>query len=155
MFSKNSRAATGKAGHLVPHKPSTPSIISIDLRIVGDLHSEGEIQIDGTVDGDIRTNTLLVGESAMVKGETVAETVTVHGTVNGQIKARTVTLSRTARVTGDILHEDLAIEKGAFLEGHCKRLDDKKPADSRINLLVKDPIAEAGAGAEKKKASRG
>jgi cytoskeletal protein CcmA (bactofilin family) len=153
MFSKSSKSTNGKNGHMAPQKPSAPSIISTDLRIVGDLHSDGEIQIDGTVDGDIRTKILLVGETAIVKGETAADTVTVHGTVNGQIKARSVSLSRTARVTGDILHHDLSIEKGAFLEGHCKRIEDpaKKVADSKINLLVRDPVGEATA----KKATQG
>lgn len=155
MFSKSSKAANGKSGHGVPQKPATPSIISTDLRIVGDLHSDGEIQIDGTVDGDIRTKILLVGETAMVKGETVADTVSVHGTVNGQIKANTVSLSKTARVTGDILHQDLAIEKGAFLEGHCKRLEDKnkKAADNRINLLVRESAAADEGAAPAKKAA--
>ena len=145
MFSKSSKPTNGKDGHVAPQKPAPPSIISIDLRIVGDLYSDGEIQIDGTVDGDIRTKVLLVGETALVKGETVADTVAVHGTVHGQIKARSVSLSQTARVTGDILHQDLSIEKGAFLEGHCKRLDDpaKKVVESKINLLARDPAGDA------------
>jgi len=61
--------------------------------------------------------------------------VRVHGTVNGQIKARSVQLAKTAHVVGDILHEDLAIETGAFLEGHCKRLveepKEEKKAESK------------------------
>jgi len=65
---------------------------------------------------------LIVGETAHVKGETVAETVRVLGHVDGQITAKVVKLAVTAHVVGDILHEDLSIETGAFLEGHCKRM---------------------------------
>ncbi|MDP6573501.1 MAG: polymer-forming cytoskeletal protein [Rhodospirillales bacterium] len=115
-----------------------PSLISDDLTIAGDLKGEGEVQIDGTVNGDIRCNTLLVGESAKIKGEIIAESVRVHGTVNGQIQAHTVSLARTARVVGNILHENLSTEQGAFLEGHCKRIDTKKErADTPVSLMVK------------------
>lgn len=130
MFSKNSKVPSPPQNE-APAKPAAPSIISQDLRIVGDLHSAGEIQIDGRVDGDIRTNTLLVGESAVVKGEIVADSVTIHGTVNGQIKAASVKLAKSSRVTGDILHENLAIEKGAFLEGHCKRISAEQSRETR------------------------
>lgn len=123
MFSKTSKGSGNTAG---VEKASPPSIISTDMRIVGDLSSEGEIQVDGAVDGDIRSKTLLVGETAIIKGEVVADSVNVHGTLNGQIKARSVNLFRSAHVVGDIIHEDLAIETGAFLEGHCKRMAEKK-----------------------------
>ena len=103
-----------------------PSIIGADLKIVGDLSSDGEIQLDGAVDGDIRTKSLLVGETAKIKGEIVADSVSIYGTVNGQIKSRSVKLAKTAYVVGDILHEDLAIETGAFLEGRCKRIVENK-----------------------------
>jgi cytoskeletal protein CcmA (bactofilin family) len=120
-------------------KSTAPSIISVDLRVVGDLSSDGEIQVDGAIDGDIRTKSLLVGETAHIKGEIVADSVHVHGAVNGQIKARSVTLAKSAHVVGDILHEDLAIETGAFLEGHCKRLPEAAPAiEGKVNLLANE-----------------
>lgn len=132
MFSKNNKpkpqasSATGQPQ--APVKPAPPSLISRDLKIVGDLKSDGEIQVDGSVDGDIRSKVLLIGESAHVKGEITADSVVVHGTVNGQIKARSVKLAQSAHMVGDIMHEDLAIETGAFLEGHCRRIEDEKPA---------------------------
>lgn len=140
MFSKTSKGS-GKETISTPNDtPAAPSIISSDLRVVGDINSEGEIQIDGVIEGDIRTNVLLVGETATIKGEIVADTVHVHGTVNGQIKARSVELAKSARVVGDILHEDLSIEAGAFLEGLCKRISTKKnEEENKINLVIKEP----------------
>lgn len=142
MFSKT-RKATGAVVESNPVvKSSPPSIISADLKIVGDLNSNGEIQIDGAVDGDIRTKSLLVGETANIKGEIVADSVSIYGTVNGLIKSRSVNLTKTAYVVGDILHEDLAIETGAFLEGRCKRIVEKKEQpDARVNVVVKDDPA--------------
>ena len=129
MFSKTRKATRTVVESDPVVKLSPPSIISADLKIVGDLNSNGEIQIDGAVDGDIRTKSLLVGETARIKGEIVADTVFVHGSISGQIKSREVNLSKTAHVVGDILHENLAIETGAILEGHCKRMVDKSAAE--------------------------
>jgi cytoskeletal protein CcmA (bactofilin family) len=100
-----------------------PSIISADLKIVGDLKSSGDIQIDGTVEGDIDSRTLIVGEGATVKGSIVAETVRISGAIVGQVRANAVTLAKTAKVTGDITHETLTMEAGAFLEGGVRRLE--------------------------------
>ena len=126
-------------------KPSAPSILSSDLHVIGNLNSDGEIQIDGVVDGDIFTNTLMVGEAAVINGEIHADTLIVHGTVNGQIKSKSVSLMKSAHVVGDILHEDLAIEKGAFLEGRCQRItigsDKKEQGKAKINLF-KDKSVE-------------
>ncbi len=141
MFSKSKKEPANKPAAQVSRKPGAPSIIGADISIVGDLNSEGEgeVQVDGFIDGDIRTKTLLIGESATVKGEIVGDTVRIYGRFTGQIKARAVTLAKGARVVGDILHEKLSIENGAFLDGHCKRMSEvNDQAEGKINLLVKD-----------------
>ncbi len=131
MFSKNKKAKgpAKAASKPQPAKPAVPSIISSDMVMTGDLNSEGEIQVDGKVIGDIRARTLLIGKTAEIVGEVNAEDVRVHGNVNGQIKAQSVTLAKTAHVIGDILHEDLSIETGAFLEGLCRRMTDSELPD--------------------------
>ncbi len=93
------------------------SIIGPDLKIVGNLKSNGEIQIEGTIEGDVDVRLLTVGEQGKVDGSTVAETVRIFGTVNGRVQAKTVRLDASARVTADITHENLAIEAGAYFEG--------------------------------------
>ena len=85
-----------------------PSIISPDLEIVGNLKSSGEIQIDGTVKGDIHGHLLAVGEQGKVDGSTVGDTVQISGTVNGRVEAKTVYLAKSAKVAADITQERLA-----------------------------------------------
>jgi cytoskeletal protein CcmA (bactofilin family) len=104
-------------------RSAAPSIISSDLKILGDLISAGDLQVDGIVEGDIQTRSLTIGEGAVVTGNIQAETTRVCGQVTGMIKAATVTLERTAKVVGDIVHQILAIEPGAFLEGHVRHSD--------------------------------
>ncbi len=102
---------------------SAPSIISADMAIQGALNSSGDIQIDGRLEGDVRSVGLVIGEKAEIHGEIYAEDVTVRGKVVGRIRARKVLLAATSHVEGDILHEAFAVESGAFFEGNCRHSD--------------------------------
>ncbi len=97
------------------------SVISPNVRIVGDIVSQGEVHVDGEIDGNISCQILTVGEGARISGEVTAESVKVHGDLSGKINAPIVSITKTARVTGDIIHESLEIEVGAYFEGHCIR----------------------------------
>ena len=116
---------------------SAPSIISSDLIVKGTLTSTGDIQIDGTVEGDVRSVGLVIGEKAEIHGEIYAEDLTVRGKVMGRIRARKVQLAATSHVEGDILHEAFAVEAGAFFEGNCRHSDNPLGDD------VKKPAAKA------------
>lgn len=103
---------------------AAPSIISSDLVVIGTLTSTGDIQIDGRVDGDIRSGSVTIGEKANFEGEIVAEECTIRGRVQGIVRARKVHLSGTCHMEGTILHESLAVEIGAFFEGSCRHCAD-------------------------------
>lgn len=128
MFSKD------KGENAATHPPATskqqkiPSIISTNLRIVGNLISEGDVQVDGVIEGDVRSRTLTVSEGATVNGQIHAETVRIRGNTLGRITANNVELGPTARVIGDIVHTVISIESGAYLEGQCKQIDKEKMA---------------------------
>jgi len=117
---------------------TAPSIISGDLTVTGTLNSTGDMQIDGIVEGDVRSVGLVIGERAEIHGEIWAEDVTVRGKVIGRIRARKVLLAATSHVEGDILHEAFAVEAGAFFEGNCRHSDNplgdeaRKPQPSQI-----------------------
>ena len=116
-------AATAPAPVAPKAKPA-PSVLSSDLTIVGNVKSSGDIQVEGTVEGDVRAQMLIVGESATVKGEVMAEEVVVHGRVVGRLRGLKVRLSASARCEGDIIHKTIAIESGAHFEGSVQRQDD-------------------------------
>jgi cytoskeletal protein CcmA (bactofilin family) len=120
-------------------RASAPSIISADLVVKGTLVSTGDMQIDGNVEGDIRSVGLVIGEKAEIFGEIVAEDVVVRGRVTGRIRARKVMLSATSHVEGDILHEAFSVESGAFFEGNCRH------SDNPLGDEVRKPVVPAQA----------
>ena len=118
--------------------PGAPSILSAGMQVTGDIESDGEVQVDGELTGDIHCAKLTIGETGRITGSVVADDCLVHGTVVGQIKADAVTLSRSSKVEGDVLHDMLAIEPGARLDGHCRRLDKSEVDDPKLDLVVTD-----------------
>tara|TARA_B100000925_G_C21833581_1_gene398256 strand:- start:92 stop:577 length:486 start_codon:yes stop_codon:yes gene_type:complete len=106
-------------------KPKPPaSMLSQDLNIVGNIKTTGDIQVEGTVEGDIKAHLLTIGETATIKGEIVADDVVIDGRIIGRVRGLKVRLTSTARVEGDIIHKTIAIESGAHFEGSVQRQDD-------------------------------
>jgi len=117
-------ASTASAPAAAAKPKPAPSVLSSDLTVTGNLVTSGDIQIEGTVEGDIRAHLLTVGDGATVKGECVADDVVVNGRVVGCVRGLKVRLTASARVEGDIIHKTIAIESGAHFEGSVKREDD-------------------------------
>jgi cytoskeletal protein CcmA (bactofilin family) len=153
MFSKNkdavpappSMAPATMAQPKRAGRSTAPSIISADLTVTGTLVSEGDIQIDGIVEGDVRSVGMVIGEKAEIRGEILADDITVRGRVTGRIRARKIQLAATAHVEGDILHEAFAVEAGAFFEGNCRHSDNplgdeaKRPVVQQSSAPAQQP----------------
>ena len=132
--------------------PSAPkakppaSTLSSDLTITGNLKTIGDIQVEGTVEGDIRAHLLTVGEGATIKGEVVADDVVINGRIVGRVRGLKVRLTSTARVEGDIIHKTIAIESGAHFEGSVQRQDDPLGGTARPAPKPAPAPAEAAKG---------
>ncbi|MEI4197011.1 bactofilin family protein [Roseovarius sp. E0-M6] len=107
-----------------PKAKPPASVLSSDLHITGNLKTTGDIQVEGTVEGDIRAHLLTIGEGATIKGEVIADDVVINGRIVGRVRGLKVRLTSTARVEGDIIHKTIAIESGAHFEGSVQRQDD-------------------------------
>ena len=113
------------------------SVIGRDLAIMGNqivVVTQGILQVDGEVRGDLRGKEVIVGEHGRVTGTVAAENVQVRGTVSGAIRGITVTLLPTARVEGDIHHQTLSITEGAIFDGRVRR-----PKDASELQPILDP----------------
>ncbi len=128
-----------------PPKAKPPaSVLSSDLVVTGNMKTTGDVQIEGTVEGDIRAHLLTVGEGATVKGECIADDVVVNGRVVGRVRGLKVRLTSTARVEGDIIHKTIAIESGAHFEGSVQRQDDPLNTGNKTAVTPTPSSKEAG-----------
>jgi cytoskeletal protein CcmA (bactofilin family) len=103
--------------------PAAPSILSSDLKIEGDVISEGDLHINGSIKGDVVAHRLTLGEGGTITGTVEVDVAVIAGNLAGQITATSVTLASTARVVADITHVSLLIEEGAVFEGFSRRVD--------------------------------
>ena len=111
--------------NMIPPKiKSPPSLLSSDLFIKGNLNTTCDIQIEGSVEGNIKANLLTVGQNALIKGEIIAEEVVVNGKIAGTIRGTRVHLTSSAKVEGDIIHQTIAIESGAHFEGSMEKSEE-------------------------------
>jgi cytoskeletal protein CcmA (bactofilin family) len=147
MFTKKSEPSplTGARPGLPPtppkgngQRPASGSVsqISADLTIIGNLISQGEVQVDGEVQGDLHATVILVGENARVTGNVVATEVTVRGTVLGSVRGNRVLLQSTSKVEGDVFHQQLGIEQGAFFEGKSRRVENPTAGVQRPEITL-------------------
>lgn len=118
------KSSDAPSGSFQAKPKASPSLLSSDLTIKGNVLTSGDIQIEGTIEGDVRAHLLTVGESATIKGEISADDVVVNGRVVGRLRGLKVRLTSTAKVEGDIVHKNIAIESGAHFEGSVQRQED-------------------------------
>ena len=103
-------------------------IITREQAVCGDVCFDGTVQIDGSVDGDVQANRVLVTAHAVLNGMVTGKTVRIDGTVNGPIDGGTVILAPTAYVKGNIDYDMLNIVSGASVHGLCRDKRDARPA---------------------------
>ncbi|HUK06267.1 MAG TPA: polymer-forming cytoskeletal protein [Stellaceae bacterium] len=113
-----------------------PSILSLDLKITGDIATTGEVHVSGMVKGDVVAKEITIGETGTVIGSVEAETAVVAGTLTGRLSASKVVLSSTARVVADITHVLLSIEPGAVFEGYSRRVDAIGQVEAALPLAL-------------------
>lgn len=87
----------------------------------GTIRSDGNIRIDGVFRGRIETaGNVLVGPSAKVLADIVANIVQVWGSVQGNIKTQgRLEILANGRVWGDIEVGSLLIDEGGMFRGRC------------------------------------
>jgi cytoskeletal protein CcmA (bactofilin family) len=96
------------------------SVIAEGLSIEGEVVSEEEVVVQGSLRGKLTTSdAVLVGSSAVVEANVSAQSVTVAGQVTGNVTAQErVDLQAGARLVGDVEAARLTIADGASFKGN-------------------------------------
>lgn len=120
---------------VIEKKPaSVESLIGWDMKIDGNITVEGYVRLDGTMVGDLKGKTVVIGPKGELRGTVSADELTVEGAIFGSIDARSVTLKRSARVFGDVRHEVVEVDAGAEIEGQYSRASYEAKSTGKVKL---------------------
>lgn len=112
------------------HSGASETIVGASVKLKGNLRSDGDILIDGTVTGDLKTKgSVRVGEGASVVASIKAQNITIAGQVQGNIEVSDrLEITQTGKVLGDISANVLSIAPGASFSGKCIMPDHPRAA---------------------------
>lgn len=110
MFSKETRLEKFK---------DAETIIGASIKVKGNFQGQGNIIIEGSLEGSLKTNAnLFIGEKAKVVANVEAKDAIINGELRGNIKTKGyLALGGSAKIFGDIQYGELSVEKGASING--------------------------------------
>jgi cytoskeletal protein CcmA (bactofilin family) len=113
---------------------TTINLISNGTEITGDIKSNGDIRIDGSLSGNLYTKgKVVIGPTGKIKGEIVCRNSEVSGIVEGKISVgQLLILKASSKILGDIATSKLAIEPGAKFSGTCIMSDTEENGGASI-----------------------
>ena len=100
------------------------SRISAGTVIKGEIISPSDIRIDGTFEGKVQTKgRVVVGETAVVKGDIICENIDLWGKVEGNLYVKnTLALKEGCKMDGNLNISRLSVELGATFNGTCRTI---------------------------------
>ena len=123
------------------------NIIGIGTKITGDIDSNGDIRVDGSLTGKLVTKgKVVIGETGRVNGEINCNNSDVEGSIEGKIKvAQLLALKAKARIKGDIIANKLAIEPGCQFTGNCDMASGAPSNEETVKFESKEKqVIDAG-----------
>ncbi len=113
MFSKNNNSKSADS--------TSVNLIAAGTTITGEVKTEGDFRIDGTLHGTLNVKgKLVVGSNGLIKGEIECQNADVSGEVNGKINVNELlALRATGKINGDIFTGKISIEPDAQFTGNC------------------------------------
>jgi len=116
------------------------TVIGADSTVKGEMVVRGTVRIDGNLEGDIRADWVIVGETGRIRGNVKARAIVVGGRVDGNIEgSEIIELKDKAQVIGEICTLKLSISEGALFEGQSsmkKRKEVPESQEGKIKSLA-------------------
>lgn len=103
-----------------------PNMIGPGTKIIGDIDTNGDIRIDGIIEGSIQSKgKMVIGTNGSIKGKVKCTNAEISGEMQGEISvSELLSLKGSSKFTGDITTNKLSIEPGAIFCGTCSMGDD-------------------------------
>lgn len=118
MFTSKNKSETMAS---IPASSPSATLIGAGTTLKGDIHSQQDLRIDGTVIGNIKSSSkIIIGQGGVVEGDLDSTQCDVNGKVNGNIRCRELLQLRgESAVTGNLYAGKLQIEPSATFNGQC------------------------------------
>lgn len=106
---------------VIPPLSSERNVVGKNTSIVGDVQSEGDFRIDGSVEGTIKTKgRVVIGALGSVKGKIICDNADIEGIFSGILLVNNLlTLKATAKISGEVAISKLLVEPGAEFNATC------------------------------------
>ncbi len=112
------------------------SLIGSDSRFRGEIETKGTLRVDGTVEGNVTADWVVVGEKSRVQGDISARGIVVGGRVEGNLRAKEIVeIKSKGQIFGEIVTSKLSIAEGAVFEGRSSM---QKEESNVIELTPKE-----------------
>ena len=97
------------------------NVIAKNTIIVGEIKSDGDFRIDGTLEGNLTIKgKVIIRAAGVIKGNIEASNADIEGKISGQLKViKTLTVKATANISGDVVVGKLSVEPGATFNATC------------------------------------
>ena len=142
MFNNKSKSSISSDA---PVSQGSASIISSGTTLKGDIHSTGDIRIDGTLQGNVHcTAKVVIGANGVVEGDITGQQADVMGKISGTIKVKELLqLKGGSNVNGNIYASKLHIETSANFNGQCHMTTTVAVKPNSSNGSELKPLAES------------
>ena len=107
---------------------AAPTLIGTETVITGELNTSEAVQIEGRVEGKIKSSALVViGEAGFVKAQIEADNVSIRGTLEGDCTAKNrIEITRTGKILGNLRAPRIAVAEGAIFRGASRMTVNEK-----------------------------
>lgn len=116
MFNKEKTPVTDR------FPPVNATIISKGTIIHGDVSSDNDLRIDGTVHGNILCSAkVIIGDTGFIEGHIDGQSADISGKVVGNLTLKDILLLKgSCTVQGNITADKLQVEPTATFNGQCQ-----------------------------------
>ena len=138
MWGSNQDSKIGMNDNQGMSKSNSTTLIAADTQLTGDIAFAGELNIEGQILGNItgsnqQQTAINVFEKGVIKGDIIANKVTIKGTVTGKITCELLDLKEKALVTGDVQYKHMEMTRGARIKGQLIFAEAQKPQEAPSN----------------------